>query len=200
MHPLCSVSVVPRLPRRLCRDAHPQLLSPVRSWGTAEIEVLSEANFPPQARPMMPTHHICPSRARSRGHFSPHPWHLTLGQPSGPGQTRLQMTKAFPIQIPHLPGHQPRHLPEGGTTPTGFQGCLLPWETQLGSGVWHQGKQTDLGETKYACSFFLFKFKGHGNLGGRGGAGDPKEIKAFSLEIKSASRFVGLRAYNAHAM
>ena len=52
----------------------------------------------------------------------------------------------------------------GGTTPTGCQGCLLHWENQLGSGVWHRGRQTDLEETKYTGSFLLIQVQRHGNL------------------------------------
>ena len=55
-------------------------------------------------------------------------WHLTPGQPSGPGQTRSQMTKAPPIQILCRLGH----LREGGAMPPGCQGCLLPWENWSG--------------------------------------------------------------------
>lgn len=77
---------------------------------------------------MMCTQNISPCRAGSRGHLNPLTWHLIPGPLSGPGQTRLPMTKALPIQIPCRPGR----LLEGGATPTGCQGFLLPWEKSVG--------------------------------------------------------------------
>ena len=129
----------------------------------------------------------------------------------------LVATSGEPLKYPHLASHSwptlssrakkvasllhPESLlawtPAGRTTPTGCQGCLLHWENQSGSRVRHQGKQTDLGETKYTGSFLPIQVRRAWESWGEGGL---QEIKAGYLEIESTGSFVCLRPDKAHTV
>lgn len=146
VHPLCTLPWwLPGLPQTTSRPPTPHFCGRVllRPWGTSEVKVLSETNAPHKLDPQCPPRTsppADPALGATAGEplkpHTPHTWHLTPGQPSGPGQT-----SASDKSLPH-PNSSPAGTPAGGPHPR-RQGCLLHWENQSGSGVWHQAKQTD---------------------------------------------------------
>lgn len=79
------------------------------------------------------------------------------------------------------------------TTSMGCRGCLLLWGNQSGPGVRHQGKQTDLEETKYACCSFQVGSDRPGNGAGPG-AGRMKAVMGKQVLIQIYFPFCSTRA------
>ena len=191
-------SVVPRPPGDHPRtpSLHFCQQSPVRTWGTSEM--LSEANRPHRSDPDAHLEHLSqqmwlqgpPQGKPLKSHTpTPTPGITLLANPQVQGNPGCKPSPSrFLVGLDTCQRDHARRMP----------GLFTPLGNQSGSRVQHQGKQTDLEETKYAGSFLPIQVsRAWESILGRGG---PKEIKAGYLQIESTRSFVCLRLDKAHTV